>query len=124
LTGAFQGGMVARHENLRRVSLRITPRARFDLVLISSGLLRFRHHVSATTASVGLSNVAGGARCGLYRMWSDVPDFHAIHAVDRYWLIAKALARGCIPKSFVLRHGGCAGVAREADAQQSPALAN
>jgi lipopolysaccharide heptosyltransferase I len=78
-------------------------RQRFDLVLDLQGLLRSGLICMATGATrrVGLSTSREGARW-FYTDVVPVPDFNALHAVDRYWLIAEALGAGKLPKSFVL----------------------
>ena len=67
-------------------------RQRFDLVLDLQGLFRSGLMTAATGAKrrVGL----GSAREGATWFYTDrvpVHDFHATHAVDRYWLVAAAL---------------------------------
>jgi ADP-heptose:LPS heptosyltransferase len=78
-------------------------RQRFDLVVDLQGLLRSGLMCLATGAPrrVGLSTAREGARW-FYTDVVHVPDFHTIHAVDRYWLVAEALGAGDVPKSFVL----------------------
>jgi heptosyltransferase-1 len=78
-------------------------RLRFDLVLDLQGLLRSGLMCKATGAArrVGLSSSREGARW-FYTDVVHVPDFNALHAVDRYWLIAEALGAGDAPKAFVL----------------------
>ncbi len=72
--------------------LRRLRRCRFDLVLDLQGLLRTGLMALATGAPrrIGLH----GAREGAPWFYSDVvpvPDFDSMHAVDRYWLAARAL---------------------------------
>jgi heptosyltransferase I len=67
-------------------------RRRFDLVIDLQGLFRAGLMTWATGAErrIGLST----AREGAVRAYTDVvpvADFFAIHAVDRYWLVAEAL---------------------------------
>jgi heptosyltransferase I len=78
-------------------------RQRFDLVLDLQGLLRSGLMCIATGAPrrVGLSTAREGARW-FYTDVVEVPDFNAIHAVDRYWLIAEALGASDGPKTFIL----------------------
>jgi heptosyltransferase-1 len=78
-------------------------RQRFDIVLDLQGLMRTGLMCLATGAArrVGLSSAREGARC-TYTDVVDVPDFNALHAVDRYWLIAEALGAGDGPKEFRL----------------------
>ena len=76
-------------------------RQRFDMVIDLQGLLRTGLMSLATGAArrVGLST----AREGATRFYTDVipvADFNAIHAVDRYWLVAEALGVGDGPKEF------------------------
>jgi lipopolysaccharide heptosyltransferase I len=68
---------------------------RFDLVLDLQGLLRSGLMTRATGAErrVGLSSAREGA-CWFYTDIVPVAAFHALHAVDRYWLIAEALGAG------------------------------
>jgi lipopolysaccharide heptosyltransferase I len=73
----------------------------FDLVIDLQGLFRSGLMTAATGAvrRVGLST----AREGAPRFYTDVvpvADFNAIHAVDRYWLVAEALGAGGGPKTF------------------------
>jgi lipopolysaccharide heptosyltransferase I len=73
----------------------------FDLVIDLQGLLRTGLMIWASVAPrrVGLST----AREGATRFYTDVvpvADFSAIHAVDRYWLVAEALGAGDGPKTF------------------------
>jgi lipopolysaccharide heptosyltransferase I len=78
-------------------------RRRFDLVLDLQGLLRTGLMCCATGAArrVGLSTSREGASW-FYTDVVRVSDFNAIHAVDRYWLIAEALGAADMPKTFVL----------------------
>jgi lipopolysaccharide heptosyltransferase I len=76
---------------------------RFDLVIDLQGLLRSGVFTAASAAArrVGL----GSAREGAVWFYTDVvpvADFSAIHAVDRYWLVAEALGAGDGPKEFRL----------------------
>ncbi|HEX5270852.1 MAG TPA: glycosyltransferase family 9 protein, partial [Gemmataceae bacterium] len=76
---------------------------RFDLVIDLQGLLRSGVFTAASAAArrVGL----GSAREGAVWFYTDVvpvADFRAVHAVDRYWLVAEALGAGGAPKQFRL----------------------
>jgi ADP-heptose:LPS heptosyltransferase len=74
---------------------------RFDLVVDLQGLFRSGLMAAATGAArrVGLSTAREGA-CWFYTDIIKVADFNAIHAVDRYWLVAEALAAGDGTKRF------------------------
>src|SRR5262249_38963849 len=63
----------------------------FDLVIDLQGLLRSAVMTAATRAPrrVGLSSAREGA-AWFYTDVVPVADFDAVHAVDRYWLIAEA----------------------------------
>lgn len=67
----------------------------FDLVVDLQGLLRSGLMTGATGAArrVGLSSAREGARC-FYTDVVLVPHGKALHAVDRYWLVARALGAG------------------------------
>src|SRR5205823_2156663 len=72
---------------------------RFDLVVDLQGLLRSALMTIASGAPrrVGLSTAREGA------VWSytdvvKVKDYHALHAVDRYWLVAEELGVGDGPR--------------------------
>jgi lipopolysaccharide heptosyltransferase I len=75
----------------------------FDLVLDLQGLFRSALLTAASGAArrVGLSSAREGARW-FYTDVVPVADFNALHAVDRYWLVAKALGAGAGPKRFRL----------------------
>jgi len=75
----------------------------FDLVVDLQGLMRTGLMCAATGARrrVGLSSAREGARWA-YSDVLEVADFEAIHAVDRYWLVAEALGVGDRPKEFVV----------------------
>jgi lipopolysaccharide heptosyltransferase I len=75
----------------------------FDLILDLQGLLRsgVMTAVSGAARRVGLSTAREGARW-FYTDVVPVADFQAIHAVDRYWLVAEALGAGAGPKEFRL----------------------
>ncbi len=83
--------------------LRLLRQEHFDLVLDLQGLLRSGLMTAASGAPrrVGLSTAREGA-VWFYTDVVPVADFHAIHAVDRYWLIAEALGAGQGPKEFRL----------------------
>lgn len=74
---------------------------RFDLVIDLQGLLRSALMVAACGAArrVGLSTAREGA-AWFYSDVVPVADFNAIHAVDRYWLVASAFGAGDGPKQF------------------------
>jgi lipopolysaccharide heptosyltransferase I len=76
-------------------------RQRFDLVVDLQGLLRSALMTGASGAQrrVGLSTAREGATW-FYSDVVPVADFHAVHAVDRYWLVAEALGAGDGPKCF------------------------
>jgi lipopolysaccharide heptosyltransferase I len=76
-------------------------RQRFDLVLDLQGLLRTGLMTAASGARrrVGLSTAREGATW-FYSDVVPVANFHAVHAVDRYWLLAEALGVGDGPKCF------------------------
>jgi lipopolysaccharide heptosyltransferase I len=76
-------------------------RRRFDLIVDLQGLLRSGLMAAASGAPrrVGLSTAREGATC-FYSDVVPVADFNAVHAVDRYWLVAEALGVGDGPKSF------------------------
>ncbi len=81
--------------------LRELRRRRFDLVVDLQGLLRTGviARVSGAPRRLGLS----GAREGAAWFYTDVvamPQPRAMHAVDRYWLVAEALGAGDVPKRF------------------------
>jgi lipopolysaccharide heptosyltransferase I len=80
---------------------RLLRRQRFDLVIDLQGLGRSAVMTLATRSPrrVGLSSAREGA------VWSytdvvTVPDFQALHAVDRYWLIAEAFGAGDAARTF------------------------
>ncbi len=75
----------------------------FDLVVDLQGLLRSGLMTAATGATrrVGLSSAREGARC-FYTDVVLVPHGKPLHAVDRYWLIARALGADMAPPSFRL----------------------
>lgn len=81
--------------------LRECRRQEFDLVIDLQGLLRSGIMTAACGAArrVGLSTAREGATC-FYTDVVTVADFNAIHAVDRYWLVAEALGVGDNRKQF------------------------
>jgi heptosyltransferase-1 len=76
----------------------------FDLVIDLQGLLRSGLMTASSGARrrVGLSTAREGATC-FYTDTVRVADFNAIHAVDRYWLVAEALGAGDAPKTFCVQ---------------------
>ena len=76
---------------------------RFDLVIDLQGLLRSGLFTAASAAPrrVGLSSAREGA-AWFYTDIVQVADFNAIHAVDRYWLVAEELGAGSGPIEFRL----------------------
>jgi lipopolysaccharide heptosyltransferase I len=78
-------------------------RERFDLVVDLQGLLRSGLMTASSGAArrVGLSSAREGASW-FYTDVVRVADFKAIHAVDRYWLLAQAFGAGDGPKRFRL----------------------
>jgi heptosyltransferase-1 len=76
-------------------------REQFDLVVDLQGLLRsgLMTRASGATRRLGLSTAREGARW-FYTDTVRVADFNAIHAVDRYWLIAEALGAASGAKRF------------------------
>jgi lipopolysaccharide heptosyltransferase I len=81
--------------------LRQLRRGRFDLVVDLQGLLRSGIMAKGSGAArrVGLSTAREGATW-FYTDVVPVAAFNAIHAVDRYWLLAEALGAGAGPKVF------------------------
>src|SRR5207245_9202793 len=73
----------------------------FDLVIDLQGLLRSGLMTASSGARrrVGLSTAREGATC-FYTDTVRVADFNAIHAVDRYWLVAEALGAAEGTKTF------------------------
>jgi lipopolysaccharide heptosyltransferase I len=73
----------------------------FDLVIDLQGLLRsgLMTAASGATRRVGLSSAREGA-AWFYTDVLHVADFDAVHAVDRYWLVAEALGVGDTVKQF------------------------
>jgi lipopolysaccharide heptosyltransferase I len=83
--------------------LRQFRRQQFDLVIDLQGLFRSGWITgwSGAARRVGLSSAREGASW-FYSDVIPVADFNAIHAVDRYWLIAEAFGVRDGPKSFPL----------------------
>ncbi len=77
--------------------------AAFDLVIDLQGLFRSGVMAAATAATrrVGLACAREGA-AWFYTDIVAVPDLDALHAVDRYWLIAEALGVGHLSRQFRL----------------------
>ena len=73
----------------------------FDLVIDLQGLMRtgLMCVVTGARRRVGLSSAREGAPWA-YSDVLEVADFEAVHAVDRYWLVAEALGVGDHPKEF------------------------
>jgi heptosyltransferase-1 len=96
-------GSVFRAAKLYRRFFGAIRRERFDLVIDLQGLLRSGLIAAASGARrrVGLSTAREGA-AWFYTDVVPVADFNAIHAVDRYWLVAQALDAGTEPKQFRL----------------------
>jgi lipopolysaccharide heptosyltransferase I len=105
--GASRGGMLPAALTYSDF-LRRFRRRRFELIVDLQGLLRSGLMAAASGAPrrVGL----GAAREGATWFYTDlvpVPDFNAVHAVERYWLVAEALGVGDGPKHFrVPMHAG------------------
>src|SRR5947209_4628488 len=98
--GASRSGLLRAFRSYAEF-LRMFRRQRFDLVIDLQGLLRSGLMTGASGAArrIGLSTAREGA-CWFYTDVVPVADFHAIHAVDRYWLIAEALGAGDGPRTF------------------------
>jgi lipopolysaccharide heptosyltransferase I len=81
--------------------LRAFRHERFDLVIDLQGLFRsgLLAAISGAPRRVGLSTAREGATL-FYTDVVPVADFQAIHAVDRYWLVAVALGAGAGAKCF------------------------
>jgi lipopolysaccharide heptosyltransferase I len=98
--GAPQFGFLTALRHYSRFSHSFRQR-RFDLVIDLQGLLRSGLMAASSGAArrVGLSTAREGAHV-FYTDVIRVPDFHALHAVDRYWLVADAFGVGHFPKFF------------------------
>jgi len=99
---ACRGGLLQAATTYRRF-FRKLRRQNFDLVVDLQGLLRSGLMTAACRARrrVGLSSAREGAGW-FYTDVVSVPQPSALHAVDRYWLIAKALGVGDACKNFHL----------------------
>jgi lipopolysaccharide heptosyltransferase I len=100
--GTSRHGLIHTAFNYARF-LRRLKRQHFDLVIDLQGLLRSGLMAWASGAGrrVGLSSAREGARW-FYTDVVSVSDFNALHAVDRYWLVAEALGAGHGPQVFRL----------------------
>jgi lipopolysaccharide heptosyltransferase I len=98
--GAVRSGWVGAALYYSRFLSRIRQQ-RFDLIVDLQGLFRSGVIAAASGAPrrVGLSSAREGATW-FYTDVVPVADFQAIHAVDRYWLVAEALGVGDVPKRF------------------------
>jgi lipopolysaccharide heptosyltransferase I len=100
--GASRSGLWQATKTYTRF-LRDFRRQEFDLVIDLQGLLRsgLFTAVSGAARRVGLSSAREGASY-FYTDVVPVADFNAIHAVDRYWLVAEAFGVGDEAKQFRL----------------------
>jgi len=100
--GASQSGLLAAVRNYSQFFHGFRQQ-RFDLVIDLQGLFRSGLMIAYSGAArrVGLSSAREGAQA-FYTNVIAVPDFPALHAVDRYWLVADAFGVGHLPKSFRL----------------------
>jgi heptosyltransferase-1 len=98
--GASRSGLFAAARNYGRFFQGFRQQ-QFDLVIDLQGLFRSGLMAACSGAGrrVGLSSAREGARM-FYTDVIPVADFHALHAVDRYWLVAEAFGVGDLPKSF------------------------
>src|SRR5947208_13483252 len=98
--GASQCGWVTAVRNYGRFFADLHQQ-RFDLVIDLQGLFRSGLMTACSGAArrVGLSSAREGGRA-FYTDVITVDDFHRLHAVDRYWLVADAFGVGDLPKSF------------------------
>jgi lipopolysaccharide heptosyltransferase I len=98
--GAYRAGWLRGTAAYGRFLRRLRAEA-FDLVIDLQGLFRsgFLAAASGAARRVGLSTAREGATW-FYTDVVPVADFNAIHAVDRYWLVAEALGAGGGEKSF------------------------
>jgi lipopolysaccharide heptosyltransferase I len=78
-------------------------RGQFDLIVDLQGLFRSGLMVAASGAArrLGLASAREGATW-FYTDVVAVPDFQALHAVERYWLVAAALGVGHLGRQFRL----------------------
>jgi lipopolysaccharide heptosyltransferase I len=97
---AARGGWLAGARYLAGFLLELRRR-RFDLVIDLQGLFRtgLMAWASGAARRVGLSTAREGAPW-FYTDVVPVADFNALHAVDRYWLVARALGAGDGPPQF------------------------
>jgi lipopolysaccharide heptosyltransferase I len=100
--GSSRTGLLSTAFNYARFLRRLRGR-HFDLVIDLQGLLRSGLMAWASRAPrrVGLGTAREGATW-FYTDTVPVADFNALHAVDRYWLVAEALGAGGQPKQFRL----------------------
>lgn len=98
--GASQHGVLSAFKSYAAFWKQLRAEA-FDLVIDLQGLLRSALMTAACGAPrrVGLSTAREGATW-FYTDVVRVADFNAIHAVDRYWLVAEALGAGEALKQF------------------------
>jgi lipopolysaccharide heptosyltransferase I len=98
--GAARGGWGRALGYYRRFLSEMRQR-QFDLIIDLQGLLRSGLMAVASGAErrVGLSSAREGAPW-FYTDVVPVADYDALHAVDRYWLVAEALGAGDLPKRF------------------------
>ncbi len=98
--GASKSGLFTAVRNYGRF-FQAFRQQRFDLAIDLQGLFRSGLMTACSGAArrVGLSSAREGASA-FYTDVIPVPDFHALHAVDRYWLVADAFGVGHLPKSF------------------------
>jgi heptosyltransferase-1 len=98
--GASKAGLFTAVRNYGRF-FRALRQHRFDLVIDLQGLFRSGAMAIASGAArrVGLSSAREGATV-FYSDVIAVPNFQALHAVDRCWLVAEALGVGHLPKRF------------------------
>jgi lipopolysaccharide heptosyltransferase I len=98
--GAARSGPLLGALKFARFLSRLRAR-RFDLVIDLQGLFRSAVMVLATGAErrVGLSSAREGATW-FYTDVVPVADYNALHAVERYWLLAEALGAGASPVRF------------------------
>jgi lipopolysaccharide heptosyltransferase I len=98
--GAARSGPILGALNFARFLSHLRAR-RFDLVIDLQGLFRSALMTLATGAPrrVGLSSAREGATW-FYTDVVRVADYNALHAVERYWLLAEALGAGAGPVQF------------------------
>jgi lipopolysaccharide heptosyltransferase I len=98
--GASRAGLLTAVRNYRQF-FRHCRQQRFDLAIDLQGL--FRSGLMAAFSGAARRVGLGSAREGAQAFYSDViavPDFHVLHAVDRYWLVAEAFGVGHHRKAF------------------------